>query len=281
MNLQPEACLLSHLIHSSRPFPSDTLLTSSRATGRIRKSHSSGLLDNPDDEEYEYMNKQTPVSLRHNSHWLKPNKKRTSSVSSQLTACSGDTMSSMEVRGLHRSKDNSDSEQLGPNDVEYEYMDVRVGERDDSPPVHEPPPPPTPARNRGPPENGTEEAEDDAYVEDGDYHYTNKQPKLRQALQDGKEPKVQGSGDEAEAYEYEDMDCFAALQPGDTVVYQNMRRDEAGAAGGAEARQSAFDPYVKVRSGVGIGEAAAGDRSFDNPDYWHSRMFLKPNAVPT
>ncbi|KAG7233129.1 hypothetical protein INR49_007437 [Caranx melampygus] len=247
------------------------------------KVSSSGLLDDPDDEEYEYMNKQTPASLRHNSHWLKANKKRTSSVSSQLTACSGDTTSSMEVRGLYsRSKDNSDSEQQGPNDVEYEYMDVRVCGKEGSPPVPDPPPPPTPARIRGQVENGVEDDNnDEEYVEDSDYHYTNKQPKLRQALQDRKELKVQGSGDEAEAYEYEDMDCFAAVQPGDTVVYQNMRRDEEGAVGGAELHRSAFEPYVKVRSGVGVGEPVAGDRSFDNPDYWHSRMFLKPNAVPT
>lgn len=259
-------------------FSSDTLLSPSRVSSRIRKSHSSGLLDDPDDEEYEYMNKQTPASLRHNSQWLKANKKRTSSMSSQLTACSGDTASSMEVRGHHsRSKDNLDSEQQGSNDVEYEYMDVRVNEKEDSPPVHDPPPPPTPARVRGQVDHEAEGGDD----EDSDYHYTNKQPKLRQALQDRKELKVQGSGDEAEAYEYEDMDSFATVQPGDTVVYQNMRRDEDGAVGGAEVHRSAFEPYVKVQSGVGLGEPAAGDRSFDNPDYWHSRMFMKPNAVPT
>uniref|UniRef100_A0A3B4TVN1 Receptor protein-tyrosine kinase n=1 Tax=Seriola dumerili TaxID=41447 RepID=A0A3B4TVN1_SERDU len=203
-------------------------------------SHSSGLLDDPDNEEYEYMNKQTPVSLRHNSHWLKPNKKRTSSVSSQVTACSGDTTPSVEVRGVHtRSKDNSDSEQQGSNEVEYEYMDIRGSEKDESPP-----------------------------------------PKLRQALRDRKELKIQGR-DDAEAYEYEDMDCFAALRPGDVVVYQNLHREGEGAVGGTEVHRSGFEPYVKVRAGVGVGEPAAGDRSFDNPDYWHSRMFLKPKAVPT
>uniref|UniRef100_A0A665VS07 Receptor protein-tyrosine kinase n=1 Tax=Echeneis naucrates TaxID=173247 RepID=A0A665VS07_ECHNA len=157
------------------------------------KSHSSGLLDDPDDEEYEYMNNQTPASLRHSSNWLKPNKKRTSSLSSQLTA------------------------------FEYEYMDIRGNEKRESPPTQAPLTPPTPAT--------------DEYVGDSNYHYTNRQPKLRQALQDRKELKIQG-GDEAELYEYEDMD-------------------------------------------FGVGGPAAGDRSFDNPDYWHSRMFLKPKAVPT
>ncbi|XP_045884672.1 receptor tyrosine-protein kinase erbB-3a isoform X2 [Micropterus dolomieu] len=250
----------------------DTLLFSSRA--RMGKSHSSSLLGDPDDEEYEYMNKQTcvtPVSSRHSSHWLRPNKKRTTSVSSQVTACSGDTMLSVEVRGgPARSTQNSDSEQQGSNEVEYEYMDIRGGEKDESPPAHDPPPPPlTPARMG----REEEEKEEDEYVKDTNYHYTNRQPKLGQALQEGKELKVQGR-DEGEAYEYEDMDCFA-------VEYQNMQRQEEGAVGGTDAHRSGFEPYVKVRAGVGVGEPAIVDRSFDNPDYWHSRMSLKPKAVPT
>lgn len=251
----------------------------------MSKSHSAGLLDNPDDEEYEYMNKQTcvtPVSPRNNSHWLNPGKKRTSSVSSHLTACSGDTTASVEVRGsLTRSNHNSDSEQQGSNEVEYEYMDIRGNEKDESPPAHDlPPPTPTPARMSVELEDEEEEEEgEDEYVEDSNYHYTNRQPKLRQALQDRKELKIQGR-DEDEAYEYEDMDCFATLRPGDVVVYQNVQQEEEGAVGGTEAHRSGFGPYVKVRAGVGVGEPAA-DRSFDNPDYWHSRMFLKPKAVPT
>ncbi|XP_037627238.1 receptor tyrosine-protein kinase erbB-3a isoform X2 [Sebastes umbrosus] len=238
----------------------DTLLSSSRvAPGRMRLSHSSGLLDDPDEEEYEYMNKQMP---RNSSHWLKPpNKKRTSSVSSQATACSGDTAS-----GHTRSNHNSDSEQQGSNEVEYEYMDIRASEKDESPPSPDPPPPPKPAR-MGREVEEDEEEEEDEYVEDSNYHYTNRQPKLRQALQDRKELKIEGR-DEGEAYEYEDMDSMATLRPGDVVVYHNLQREGKAA-------------YVKVRAGVGLGEPAAGDRSFDNPDYWHSRMYLKPKAVPT
>lgn len=263
----------------------ETLLSSSRATsGRMTKSHSSDLLDDPDDEEYEYMNKQTcvtPVTPRHSSHWLKPNKKRTSSVSSQATAYSGDTTPSVEVRGGHtRSNHNSHMEQQGSNEVEYEYMDIRCNEKDESPPAHDPPPPPpAPAKTGGEVEGEREEAENE-YVEDSDYHYTNRQPKLRQALQDRKELKIQVE-DEDEAYEYEDMDCFATPRPGDAVVYQNLQREGEGTVDGKEACRSGFEPYVKVRAGVGVGEPAASDRSFDNPDYWHSRMYLKPKAVPT
>lgn len=246
------------------------------------KSHSSGLLDDLDDEEYEYMNKQcvTSVLPRHNSHWLKPKKKRTSSTSSQTTAGSVDTTLSMELRGSHTIS-NSDSEQQGSNEVEYEYMDIRGSEKDESPPAHGPPlPPPLTLARMGGEVEGEKEEEDDEYVEDSNYHYTNRQPKLRQALQHMKAPQIQGR-DEGQSYEYEDMDCLAILQPGDAVVYQNMQREGEEATSGTEAHRSGFEACVKVRAGVGVGEPAAGDRSFDNPDYWHSRMFLKPKAVPT
>lgn len=249
------------------------------------KSHSSGLLDDQDEKEYEYMNKQTcvtSVSPRHNSHLLKTSKKRTLSTSSQATACSGDTTPSVEHRGSHTaSTHNSDSEQQGLNEVEYEYMDIRGSEKDESPPAHTPHLSPALTHARMDREGlDEEEEEEDEYAEDSNYHYTNRQPKLRQALQDMKAVKVQ-AGDEGLSYEYEDMDCLATLRQQDAAVYQNVQRGEEGSAGGAPAHHSGFETYVKVRAGVGVGEPAAGDRSFDNPDYWHSRMFLKPKAVPT
>nr|XP_040060574.1 receptor tyrosine-protein kinase erbB-3a isoform X1 [Gasterosteus aculeatus aculeatus] len=259
----------------------DTLLFPSRAgTGRMGKSHSLGIFDDPDEEEYEYMNKQKfvkSVSPRHNSHRSRPSKKRTSSTSSQVTACSGDTTSSVEVRSIH----NSDSEQQESNEGEYEYMDIRGNENDESPAVPDTPPA-TQARMGG--EVDEDKEEEDEYVEDSNYHYTNRQPKLRQALREKKELKIEGreeDEDEDEAYEYEDMDSFAALRPGEAVVYHNLQRDGEGAVGGTKAHQSGFESYVKVRTGVGVGEPPVGDRSFDNPNYWHSRMFLKSNAVPT
>ncbi|KAM8914759.1 receptor tyrosine-protein kinase erbB-3a isoform 2-T2 [Spinachia spinachia] len=262
----------------------DTLLSPSRAgTGRMGKSLSLGLLDDPDEEEYEYMNKRKfvkAVSPRHNSHWSRPNKKRTSSVSSQVTACSGDTTSSVEVKSIH----NSDSEQQESNAGEYEYMDIRGNENDENPAVPDTPPP-TQASTAGEEEEEEEDMEEeDEYVEDSNYHYTNRQPKLRQALRDKRELKIEEreeDEDENEAYEYEDMDSFAALRPGEAVVYHNLQRDREGAVGGTKAHQSGCESYVKVRTGVVVGEPPAGDRSFDNPNYWHSRMFLKSNAVPT
>ncbi|XP_076012565.1 receptor tyrosine-protein kinase erbB-3a [Genypterus blacodes] len=267
----------------------DMLLSISRANrDRISKARSSGFLDNPDDDEYEYMNKQTSVTslssrhpshLKDNAHWLKVNMRQTPSASAQ------------EVRGGHTRNDkpphsHSDSEQQGSQAVEYEYMDIRGCEKEESPPVPEPSPSTSDGRIGG--ELGYEEKQegDEDYVEDSNYQYTNRQPKLRQALQDRKELKIQGRDGaeaeaeaEAEAYEYEDMDSFAAVLPDDAVVYQNLQRNGEGAARGADTHQTGFDPYVKVRAGVG--EPAGADRSFDNPDYWHSRMFLKPKAVRT
>lgn len=233
------------------------------------KSHSSGLLDDPD-EEYEYMNKQTPVSLLQNNPWPKLNKKRSMSVSSQAMACSCETPLSVDGRGGQTTSSNRpDSKEP----VEYEYMDIRGKEKDDeNPPEQDLPPPPILPRTR---READDEGQDD-YAEDENYHYTNRQPKLRQALKDKKELRFE-SRDSSEEYEYEEMDCFAAPPPAEAGVYQNMQGE--GAEGGAEVYPSAFEPHVRVRAGVG--EPVAGDRSFDNPGYWHSRMFLKPNAVPT
>uniref|UniRef100_A0A665VR17 Receptor protein-tyrosine kinase n=1 Tax=Echeneis naucrates TaxID=173247 RepID=A0A665VR17_ECHNA len=107
---------------------------------------------------------------------------------------------------------------------------------------------------------------------------------------------MSGGPPETPSPEMEEEDQNGYVLPGDSpergeiliyddkkykVVYQNVQRETEGAGRGAEVHQSGFEPYVKVRAGVGVGGPAAGDRSFDNPDYWHSRMFLKPKAVPT
>lgn len=262
-----------HLIFAL--FLPETLLCASRATrGRMGKSRSSSLLDDPEDEEYEYMNKQPFVvstSPQHNSVWLRPNKKRTASTSSHMTSYSEDTVPSVDLRGSHH---NSDSEQQGSNEVEYEYMDIRGSEKD-APPAYCPPAPPQPPLEQARREKEKEDEEveeEDEYVEEG-YHYTNPQPKLRQALRDTRAPKVRGREEEL-SYEYEDMDGRATLQPGNTVVYQNVQ--ERAAAG-----RYGLNTFLKVRAGVGLEDRASGDSSFDNPDYWHSRMMLKTKAVPT
>uniref|UniRef100_A0A3B3ZZ49 Receptor protein-tyrosine kinase n=1 Tax=Periophthalmus magnuspinnatus TaxID=409849 RepID=A0A3B3ZZ49_9GOBI len=164
----------------------------------------SPLLDDPDDTEYEYMNRQrSSTSTRNPSQRSKTSNKkiRTSSLSSYATTSSGDITPTPELRG---SFNGPDMDQFGSSEVQYEYMDIRCS--GESPPTHDLPPPPPTKINR----------DEDDY--DEDYHYTNRQPKLHQALQDRNQLRIQGAEEE---------------------------------------------------------------ESFDNPDYWHSRMYMKSNAVPT
>ncbi|KAG7471886.1 hypothetical protein MATL_G00102810 [Megalops atlanticus] len=164
--------------------------------------------------------------------------------------------------------------------VGYEYMDIRSTE-------------PNCGENGGSPhskddhikqaerENGNMEGEENRPREEEEeeeeaYQYTNDQPRLSLSLQ-GKEGAgingpIAGEGDE---YEYEEMDAIGiTLCRGDKVEYQNV---QAGHRGGP-AKSPGLGGYIKVRAGVG---EPGGDRSFDNPDYWHSRLFVKPDAVRT
>uniref|UniRef100_A0A674NXZ7 Receptor protein-tyrosine kinase n=1 Tax=Takifugu rubripes TaxID=31033 RepID=A0A674NXZ7_TAKRU len=190
-------------------------------------------------------------------------------------------MEEEDQNGYTMSSYNSDLEQPGSNDVKYEYMDIRSIDKEDSPPAQAPPLPPLLVKAMV--DQEVEELEDeevDGYVEDSIYHYTNQQPKLRQVLQQMKAVKIEGK-DNGQLYEYEDMDSITSAQPEDAAVYQNIQKEGDSAARQGPAQTPGFDAYVRVRAGVGLGEPAAVDRSFDNPNYWHSRMFLKPNAVPT
>uniref|UniRef100_A0A6Q2Z5D8 Receptor protein-tyrosine kinase n=1 Tax=Esox lucius TaxID=8010 RepID=A0A6Q2Z5D8_ESOLU len=81
-----------------------------------------------------------------------------------------------------------------------------------------------------------------------------------------------------EADEYEDMDSLAAPGAGDPVEYENLQGGDEGAVG---VQHSGMRTFVKVRAVVEVGEPGSGDRSFDNPDYWQSRLFLKPTTVTT
>uniref|UniRef100_A0A8B9M2N1 Receptor protein-tyrosine kinase n=1 Tax=Astyanax mexicanus TaxID=7994 RepID=A0A8B9M2N1_ASTMX len=60
--------------------------------------------------------------------------------------------------------------------------------------------------------------------------------------------------------------------------YENLQQEEEREALGQPS--SGIAPYVRVRAGVGVTNESA-DRCFDNPDYWHSRIYSKANAVST
>lgn len=93
------------------------------------------------------------------------------------------------------------------------------------------------------------------------------------------EPDVLQVGDE-KIDEYEEMTIQCVVPIGwEQADYQNVpvkgrTRPEDAAAG----RCGDIGEYIKVC--VGMGEPS-GNKSFDNPDYWHSRLFLQPDAVRT
>ncbi|KAG7283205.1 hypothetical protein CRUP_004947 [Coryphaenoides rupestris] len=225
--------------------------------------HLPGPPSDPDDEEYEYMNKQT-ASLQASKHH---GQFKDNSSCIQMKDMGGH-VSNEDKDTLHSSSSEDQAS------LEYEYMDIRGSETEENNPPQtlETPLRTTVQEQPSIAREVLDEVEEDDYQEDDNYQYTNRQPKLRQALQDRNEAKVPRRA-EHYAEEYEEMNSLAAPGADELAVYQNVRGEEEG------HRASGIDPYVKVRAGVAIGEQGGVDRSFDNPDYWHSRMFLKSNAV--
>ncbi|KAJ8258974.1 hypothetical protein COCON_G00179860 [Conger conger] len=133
------------------------------------------------------------------------------------------------------------------------------------------------------------EVEEEEEEEDGgneqqdteDYHYVNKQPRLRPMLRGRGGLTVQGPVGGAgavagEVYEYEEMDSLVAPPGGgDHSEYENLA--DSGAVAAPEGVRRSGAGYLKLHAGMG----ESGDHSFDNPDYWHSRLFLKADAVRT
>ncbi|KAJ8359104.1 hypothetical protein SKAU_G00156290 [Synaphobranchus kaupii] len=181
------------------------------------------------------------------------------------------------------STDRGEEQHREPDSVQYEYMDIRSNELDCSEREHAP-------RESGGQSAGAEgeddveervggerrkeEEEDEDEVEEEEYQYSNSQPRFRLSLQGrvGVKGHQRREG-EADACEYEEMEALAMARR-DRVEYQNVQ--EEGAPEGHE--RAGLRAYLKVRAGVG---EPGGDCSFDNPDYWHSRLLLKPDAVCT
>uniref|UniRef100_A0A3B4GUT4 Receptor protein-tyrosine kinase n=1 Tax=Pundamilia nyererei TaxID=303518 RepID=A0A3B4GUT4_9CICH len=89
---------------------------------------------------------------------------------------------------------------------------------------------------------------------------------------------LKGGGEKVE--EYEEMNRFGVVPSRcKETEYQNLPVkgrvicEEMGSG-----RCTEIGEYIKVCAGVG---EPASNTSFDNPDYWHSRLFLKPDAVRT
>ncbi|XP_035993653.1 receptor tyrosine-protein kinase erbB-3b [Fundulus heteroclitus] len=80
--------------------------------------------------------------------------------------------------------------------------------------------------------------------------------------------------------EYEEMN-ESAESPGEWghAEYENLPpKARAVPEEKDSGRRAGIGEYIKVCAGIG---EPGSDTSFDNPDYWHSRLFLKPDAVRT
>lgn len=112
-------------------------------------------------------------------------------------------------------------------------------------------------------------------------HCTNKQPTLEGNLSNMVMPRpdvLTAGGEKVE--EYEEMTGFGVVSSGwEPADYQNLPvKGRAVSEDMGSGRCAGIGGYIKVCAGMG---ESGNNTSFDNPDYWHSRLFLKPDAVRT
>lgn len=249
--------------------------------------HSRELLQEHDsgEEEYEYMNNQN-IPLRHTTGRGQnccPQTNRNFNMSKPLGANQRLSTEGTESSGGlsqssldERSRSNADlpsseaeyAETDLDRDLQYEYMDIRSG-------LGVTPPNTNPRMDllrQGSQISSKKSLEKDE-CEEEEYQYTNCQPRLRGSLM------VHGLTEgEGNLYEYEEMDSqFAEKNSG--AEYQNLHEAGEEEETQGQARHGAR-PYIKLQTGMGKGKDGS-DRCFDNPDYWHSRLFSKANAVRT
>lgn len=117
--------------------------------------------------------------------------------------------------------------------------------------------------------------------EEEKYHSTNKQPALQGTLSSMVMPRpdvLTAGGEKVE--EYEEMTRLGVVPSGwEQADYQNLpAKGRAVPEETGSGRCAGIGGYIKVCAGMG---EPGGSTSFDNPDYWHSRLFLKPDAVRT
>lgn len=158
----------------------------------------------------------------------------------------------------------------------YEYMDIRHSDSSEGED--------RPQENCETSAAETEEpdrAEDNPREEEEEEkcHHTNNQPTFQgSALTTGIRPDVLIVGERLE--EYEEMATFGAVPAGwEQPDYQNLPvKGSAVSEEVGSGRCGGIGGYIKVCAGIG---EPGSSTSFDNPDYWHSRLFVKPDAVRT
>lgn len=167
---------------------------------------------------------------------------------------------------------------------EYEYMNRRAGGAPGAPQ-------PRPAsleelgyeymevgsETGGPPQNraGTAQGDDgeDEEEEEEDYEYMNKQPRLSRSLGTDNTGNNTGGGPGHDGYTDMRAGDTAGTPPQDEQGYEEM---EAVLRPRCPGCRSPPGPGMKP-----LRSLEASDCAFDNPDYWHSRLFAKSDAQRT
>ncbi|XP_061841957.2 receptor tyrosine-protein kinase erbB-3b [Nerophis lumbriciformis] len=176
----------------------------------------------------------------------------------------GGKIDSTEKHHLEQIQALEDSVQIPQVKVRYEYMDIRRSDSKEEEELaqerHE--------TSAAEPEDTTEEEEHQLGDED-----TNKQQTLEGNKRLHMPDVVKDEGEE----DYEEMATFEGIPNGwEQADYQNL--PVKGEVVMDSSRCAGIGGYIKVCAGLG---EPGSSSSFDNPDYWHSRMFLKPDAVRT
>lgn len=165
----------------------------------------------------------------------------------------------------------------------YEYMDIRRSDSTEGEdPAQEEHGSSTSAKSAAETEM-LEVSKREQWVEEEEekYHGINKQPPPDRDLRSVVMPRPDvHKGGEEKMEEYEEMTRLEATSDGwEQANYQNLPvRGCAVYEETDDDRCAGIGDYIKVRAGMG---EPGGSTSFDNPDYWHSRLFLKPDAVRT
>ncbi|XP_056131234.1 receptor tyrosine-protein kinase erbB-3b [Lampris incognitus] len=117
--------------------------------------------------------------------------------------------------------------------------------------------------------------------EEGENHSTNKQSPLKESFKAASRPDLLLAAEAGQVEEYEDMGSFKGTSSGwEQAEYQNLqvKRRAVSEEEEGSSRCTGLGEYINVCASV---VEPSSNTSFDNPDYWHSRLFLKPDNVRT
>lgn len=255
-NVSTQAAALSVALNKTSPLPSPTFMSSSPVDNRAGVE----TLTTISTVKFKQVHEDCDGTVAEQSPQ--------SDSTEKLTGDSERGITSVEVQGAGR----------------YEYMDIRQSEATDGEDQA--------WEGCGSQTSGAQTEKLDQIVEllkkghkaeeeDMNCHNTSKQPTLEGNLGSMVIPKpdVLTAGVE-KLEEYEEMTKFGVVSNGwEQADYQNLPvMGRAVCEEMGSGRCVGIRGYIKVCAGMG---EPGSNTSFDNPDYWHSRLFLKPDAVRT